>query len=72
MPDATGETLFDGAALQALREAKGWTQAEVAERIGATRAAVQQWERGRNVPRWPHAVALARLFKVSLDKFIAD
>ena len=70
MPDATGETRFNGDALRKLREAKGWTLSEVAERVGATRGAVQQWESGRNVPRWPTAVALAQLFKVSLDKFV--
>lgn len=32
--------------LQEIRKARGWTQAQLAERVGASRRAVQEWEHG--------------------------
>jgi transcriptional regulator with XRE-family HTH domain len=35
-----------GERIRLLREARGWTQAELAERVGVSRGAVAQWEGG--------------------------
>lgn len=39
--------------LKAAREAKGWTQDELAERIGVSRGTVWRWEDGRGLPLVP-------------------
>ena len=36
--------------IKALREARGWTQAELARRMGITRNGVNSWEQGLSVP----------------------
>lgn len=38
------ETIGDR--IRMLREARGWTQEELGQRLGVTRASVSQWERG--------------------------
>jgi transcriptional regulator with XRE-family HTH domain len=39
-----------GTWLKVEREARGWTQAEMAERIGVTTNTVARWERGEVTP----------------------
>ena len=39
-----------GKFLVSLRKARGWTQKEVAKRIGVTEQAVSKWERGLGFP----------------------
>ena len=38
--------------IKALREARSWTQAELARRMGITRNGVNSWEQGLSIP-WP-------------------
>ena len=47
--------------IKALREARGWTQAELARRMGITRNGVNSWEQGLSI------VELAKTFSVSTD-----
>ena len=46
--------------IKVLREARGWTQAELARRLSITRNGVNSWEQGL-------LVDLAKLFSVSTD-----
>jgi transcriptional regulator with XRE-family HTH domain len=71
LPDTTQDLLFDGDALRALRESKGWTMEELAGRVNVTRGAVHQWETGRNEPRFSVAARLAKVFGVSVSRFVA-
>src|SRR5690349_14883677 len=48
------------------REQRGWTQSEVAERIGSTRINVSRWENGVTVPSPYYRQRLAELFEKSL------
>jgi putative transcriptional regulator len=48
--------------LRALREARGWTQAAVADRLGVSRQTVNALETGRYDPSLPLAFRLAALF----------
>ena len=51
-----------------LRQARGWTQLELANALGVTPATVFNWERGRYEPKASQLRALARAFGVSMDE----
>ena len=53
--------------IKALREARGWTQAELAWRLNITRNGVNSWEQGLSMPSPACLVDLAKLFSVSTD-----
>lgn len=53
--------------IKALREARGWTQAELARRMSITRNGVNSWEQGLSMPSPTCLVDLAKLFSVSTD-----
>lgn len=49
------------------RIAKGLTQAELAERIGAAETTVSDYERGRRFPRMAYLFAMTELFECTID-----
>ena len=53
--------------IKALREARGWTQAELARRINSTRNGVNSWEQGLSMPSPACLVDLSKVFSVSTD-----
>ena len=53
--------------IKALREGKGWTQAELARRLGITKNGVNSWEQGLSMPSPACLVDLASVFSVSTD-----
>ena len=53
--------------IKALREARGWTQAELARRMSITRNGVNSWEQGLSKTSPACLVDLAKLFSVSTD-----
>ena len=57
--------------LKELRNEKGMTQAELAEKIGVTQGAVYFWEKGINEPPAGYLVKLARVFSVSVDELLS-
>ena len=50
-----------------MRKMKGFTQEEIAEKVGVTRQAVAKWEAGETVPDLDKCKMLAEIFEVSLD-----
>lgn len=50
-----------------LRKARGWSQEELAERVGVTRQAVSRWESCSAKPDADKIIALCALFGVSSD-----
>ena len=54
-----------------LREKRGYTQAELAKKLGITRSSVNAWEMGVSVPSMHYVVELSLLFNVSTD-FLLD
>ena len=50
-----------------LRQARGWTQAELARRMGITRNGINSWEQGLSMPSPSSLVELAKIFSVSTD-----
>lgn len=53
--------------IKALREQNGFTQSDLAKRLGITRSSVNAWEMGISVPSTQYVVELANIFKVSTD-----
>ena len=62
---ALGEELANR--LRAARDAKGWTQADLAERIGVSRKTINTIENGIFTPSTVIALKLARAFKLSVE-----
>lgn len=50
---------MSGAELRAWRAARGWTQAQLAERLGVPRLLVAKWEQGAQNVRHPTILRLA-------------
>lgn len=53
--------------IKRLREARGWSQAELARRLHITRNGVNTWEQGLSMPSPHFLVELAKIFSVSTD-----
>ena len=53
--------------IKTLREARGWSQAELARRLSVTRNGVNSWEQGLSMPSPACLVDLAKVFSVSTD-----
>lgn len=53
--------------IRELREGQGWTQLELANKLGVTPATVYTWERGKFDPRASQLRKLALAFGVSMD-----
>lgn len=60
------------ARIRALREAEGWSQADLAERAGVSRQLVGAVEAGRHAPNVAAALALARALGRSVEELFAD
>ena len=50
-----------------LRRAHGYSQEELAGRLGVSRQAISKWERAESSPDTDNLIALARLYSISLD-----
>ena len=59
-----------GLRIAILRVDKGWSQAELARRIGVSPSAVGMYEQGRREPSLQLVGELARIFRVSTDYLI--
>lgn len=57
--------------LTALRKKNGFSQEELAEKIGVSRQAVSKWERGESSPDTDNLILLSRLYQVSLDDILS-
>jgi putative transcriptional regulator len=53
--------------LEILRSQKGWTQQDLAERVGVSRQTIISLERGRYNPSIQLAFRLARQFEVTIE-----
>jgi transcriptional regulator with XRE-family HTH domain len=58
-----------GPALRREREAKGWTQKELADAAGTHGNTVARIERGENEPAWPLVLKFAAALGVSCEAF---
>ena len=53
-----------------LRRQRGWSQENLAERLGVTRQSVSKWESGASVPDLDKIIGLSELFGVTTDYLI--
>ena len=58
--------------LAAMRREKGYSQEELANRLGLSRQAVSKWERAESSPDTGNLIALADLYGVTLDDLAND
>ena len=61
-----------GGNIKAFREERGWTQEQLAARMGVDRVSVTHWESGVSVPRMGNVEKLAALFGVKKSQIIDD
>lgn len=54
------------------RKRNGWSQEELAEKLGVSRQAVSKWESAGSVPDLQRVIQLAELFGVSTDYLLKD
>lgn len=61
-----------GARLQRFRLAKGFSQTEVADRMGVSAPSISGWEKGRARPKGNRVAALADLLGVSISDLLGE
>ena len=59
-----------GCKITELRRQKGWSQENLAEKLGVTRQSVSKWESGASVPDLDKIIGLSELFGVTTDYLI--
>ena len=48
----------------------GWTQAELAEKIGVTQSTVAQWEKGKTLPTGSKLTKVADVLGITVDELL--
>ena len=56
--------------LQGLRKQNGYSQEELAQKLGVSRQAISKWERAEASPDTENLILLAQLYRVSLDDLV--
>jgi len=59
-----------GTLLYTLRKEKGWTQTELADKLGMTNQAVSKWETGDSYPETLQLLKLSELFGITVDDLL--
>ena len=55
-----------------LRKKNGWSQEELADKLGVSRQAVSKWEGAQSIPDLERILGMSRLFGVSTDYLLKD
>ncbi len=55
-----------------MRKKKGWSQEELADKLGISRQSVSKWESGASIPELDKIVKLSAMFEVSTDYLLKD
>ena len=61
-----------GRNIRYLRKQSGYSQEQLARKLGITQGSVSQWEQERSTPDTPMLVKLAQIFGCSMDYFLSD
>jgi len=69
-PEVTIMNIETAKRLYEYRKANGYSQEELAAKIGVSRQAISKWERSESSPDTDNLIALAQLYGVSLDTLL--
>ena len=58
--------------LQMLRKQNGYSQEQLADKIGIARQTVSKWENGQAVPELNGLISLSELYGVTIDRIVKD
>lgn len=58
--------------LKLLRKQYGFTQEQIAEKLGVSRQTIAKWERGECLPDIENIIALSDLYGVTVDSLVRD
>ncbi|MGN1084423.1 MAG: helix-turn-helix transcriptional regulator, partial [Lachnospiraceae bacterium] len=58
--------------LKMFRKQNGYTQEEIAEKLGVSRQAVAKWERGETLPDIENCIKLADLYETTVDMLVRN
>ncbi|MGT2906340.1 XRE family transcriptional regulator [Streptococcus dentiloxodontae] len=64
--------MFSGQRLKDIREEKGYSQAEVAKRLGISRSSYFNWENGKTKPNQKNLSVLSEIFGVTETYFLSE
>jgi transcriptional regulator with XRE-family HTH domain len=72
MPDHPGSALPLGERLKQLRRERGWSQADLAAKVGADAGQISRYENGRMTPSAEAVVKLAEALDIATDYLLVD
>ena len=55
-----------------LRKKAGWSQEDLAEKVGVSRQSISKWESGQSIPDINRIIELSKIFDVSTDYLLKD
>lgn len=58
--------------LKLLRKQYGYTQEQIAEKLGVSRQTIAKWERGECLPDIENVIALADIYEVTIDSLVRN
>ncbi len=58
--------------LKIFRKKFGYTQDQIAEKVGVSRQAVAKWEKGETLPDIDNIIALADIYGVTIDSLVRN
>jgi transcriptional regulator with XRE-family HTH domain len=58
--------------IKELRDTHGWTQNELADKLGTDGRMISHYEKGKNIPSADILIKIAELFNVSIDYLLID
>ena len=61
-----------GKKIMELRKKNGFSQEELAERVGVARQTISKWELGETSPDLKQAKELSKIFNISLDELVSN
>lgn len=64
--------IYLGDNLKVLRKKLGWTQAQLADKIGMNRSLIGAYEEGRSEPKLKTLALFSQLFKVNIDQLVYE
>ena len=62
------DSMHIGKNIRYLRTKRGYTQEELASRLGITQASIANYESGNTIPETKNLIALANILKTSVDQ----